>query len=55
MQIFRSTWLGFRYHTGTVALGSCIIAVLGTLRAFLYYVKQRTAGSKVRCMKLYNH
>ncbi len=39
--ILSSIWRLIRYHLGSVALGSFIIAVIKFLRAIMYYVEKR--------------
>eukprot|EP00045_Choanoeca_perplexa_P009111 m.85985 g.85985 ORF g.85985 m.85985 type:complete len:648 (+) comp14756_c0_seq1:48-1991(+) len=43
---------GFRYHLGSVAFGSLIIAIIQLIRAVLYYIKERTKGSENPVVKV---
>lgn len=58
-KVFRSTYILFRYHIGTVAFGSLIIAILDFIKIVLEYFAQqakRTTDNKVvmyliRCLQ----
>jgi choline transporter-like protein 2/4/5 len=38
--VVTSVWMAFRYHTGTAAFGSLIIAIIKTIRAFISYLQK---------------
>ncbi|CAE8704708.1 unnamed protein product, partial [Polarella glacialis] len=48
--IKRSCWNVFRYHLGSLAFGSFIIAVIQFIRALLYYYQKQAAAQKNRVM-----
>lgn len=41
MQVIRSTLVFLRYHVGTVAFGSLVLALVQTLRTILIYIKSK--------------
>jgi choline transporter-like protein 2/4/5 len=46
MQVVRSTGVFLRYHMGTVAFGSLILALVQTLRTILMYIKSKLKNKK---------
>lgn len=47
--ILASMWRSWRYHTGTVAFGSFLIAVIQMIRAVLNYIKKKYLKDKPPC------
>ena len=45
---FRAVCLVLRYHLGTAAFGSLIIAIVKTIRAILTYIQKKATKSKLR-------
>jgi len=41
----------FRYHLGTVAFGSCIIAIIQLIRTILAYIQEKTKDSESEIVK----
>ena len=39
--VLRGIWWVFRYHLGTVAFGSCIIAIIQLIRTILAYIQNK--------------
>ena len=39
--VVRGIWWVFRYHLGTVAFGSCIIAIIQLIRTILAYIQNK--------------
>lgn len=49
--VIRSIYWVFRYHIGTVAFGSCIIAIIQLLRTILAYIQNKTKDSSSEIVK----
>jgi choline transporter-like protein 2/4/5 len=54
--VFRSYWRAFRYHLGSLALGSLIIAIIRFLMVMLEYAKKQidNVGLKDSAGRLFN-
>jgi len=53
LTVLRSTYRTLRYHIGSLAFGSLIIAIIQFIRAILYYIKEKTedrTGPIVTCI-----
>lgn len=44
--LIAAVWRTLRYHTGSVAFGSLIIAIVQTARAILDYIDEQFSGSR---------
>jgi len=55
MPVYRSCWRTFRYHIGTLAFGSFIIAVIEFMQAVVEYIKQKYMDDVfwLRCLASY--
>jgi len=49
--VVRGIWWVFRYHLGTVAFGSCIIAIIQLARTILAYIQNKTKDSQSELVK----
>lgn len=49
--VLRGIWWVFRYHLGTVAFGSCIIAIIQLIRTILAYIQNKTKDSQSEIVK----
>ncbi|KAL5263312.1 hypothetical protein ACHWQZ_G008631 [Mnemiopsis leidyi] len=49
--VVRGIWWVFRYHLGTVAFGSCIIAIIQLIRTILAYIQNKTKDSQSEVVK----
>jgi len=49
--VLRGIWWVFRYHLGTVAFGSCIIAIIQLIRTILAYIQNKTKDSASEIVK----
>lgn len=49
--VLRGIWWVFRYHLGTVAFGSCIIAIIQLIRTILAYIQNKTKDSQSEVVK----
>jgi len=46
------TWLVIRYHLGTIAFGSCVVAIVRLIRAYITYLEKYAGGGNTRLKKL---
>jgi len=46
MPLLNSVWRTTRYHLGTIAFGSLIIAIINTIRSILLYIQSKTEGTE---------
>lgn len=51
LPLFRSFIRSVRYHTGGVALGSLLIAIIATIRVVLLYVQKQMKGSQNKAVQ----
>ena len=49
--VLRGIWLVLRYHIGTVAFGSCILAIIVLIRSILAYIQNKVKDSESRIAK----
>jgi hypothetical protein len=47
MQIFSSSNMAIRYHSGTAAFGSLILAIINMARIILTYIKKKFSDPEV--------
>lgn len=52
IQVIRSTFVFIRYHIGTVAFGSLLLAIIQAFRAVLVYIKAKLKNKESRIVKL---
>lgn len=50
-RLFWSAWRTFRYHMGSVAFGSLLIATCQTIRTVIEYVQSKVKGQETQCAK----
>ena len=50
--VFTAMRLVIRYHLGTIAFGSCIIAIVRMIRAYITYLEKYAGGGDTRIKKL---
>ena len=50
--MFTGLWLVIRYHLGTIAFGSCIIAIVRMIEAYITYLEKYAGGGDTKLKKL---
>ena len=45
-------WLVIRYHLGTIAFGSCIVAIVRMIRAYITYLENYAGGGDTKLKKM---
>ncbi|KAJ3216661.1 hypothetical protein HDU67_009189 [Dinochytrium kinnereticum] len=48
--VLRSLWRGVRYHLGSVAFGSFLIAVVQMIRVILWFIGRKVKKTKIKCL-----
>jgi len=50
--VLQGLWMVIRYHLGTIAFGSCIVAIVQMIRAYITYLEKYAGGGDTRLKKM---